>query len=317
MAIENKKYKLQLQDVITLNPQKPFNFLYTFWKPSHFYTGLECRNMESAWRTFRLDVDLLAGIKAIKKIDDVEIEIYANRGISDREKEKLTNRIIHSYGLDEKWIDIDLPNEQQKNQELNCILERFRGTRISCPESIFEIAIISLLLQNTTIKRSTSMLGNLLDSFGSIVDFDGKQLKTFFHPTEILGVQEEYFKEKCRLGYRAKYLVNFANFFTAHKEDWLRKLPEDQLTIELQKIKGVGEYTSNVICSHAFRHTDKIGIDSWNKKILGGFLYNNDQTESLELKSKLIRDFGKNAGFFSTLIIENEYINQSPDPPLE
>jgi len=317
MVTETKKCELQFQDVIILNTQKPFNFLYTFWKPSHFYTGLECRTLESAWRTFRLDVDLLTGIKATKKGDDIEIEIYANRSMSDSEKEKLTKRVIHSYGFNEKWNDIDIPKKLQKNQELNNILEGFKGTRISCPESIFEIAIISLLLQNTTIKRSTSMLGNLLDSFGKIVEFDGKQLKIFFHPTEIQGIEEEYFKEKCRLGYRAKYLVSFSDFFTSYNEDWLRTLPEEQLTIELQKIKGVGEYTSNVICSHAFRHTDKIGLDSWNKKILGVFLYNDDKIESSMLKEKLIGDFGKNAGFISTLIIENEYINQSPDPPLK
>jgi len=311
----DKKAKLHLQDKVVLKPQEPFNFLYTFWKPSHFYTGLECRTQHSAWRTFRLDKDLLTGIKASKKDNGTEIEIYANREISDKEKESLTKRIIHSYGFDEKWNDIAVPKKQQ-SKELMQILNEFKGTRISCPESIFEIAIISLLLQNTTIKRSTSMLANLLDSFGSKVEFDNRELKIFFHPTEIIDVSEGYFKEKCRLGYRAKYLVNFAKFFTENNEEVLRALPEESLTSELQKIKGVGEYTSNVICSHAFRHTDKIGLDSWNKKILGGFLYDNPQIEGQELKSVLIKDFRRNAGFVSTLIIENEYLNKSPDPLL-
>ncbi|MGH3869989.1 MAG: hypothetical protein ACRDSR_00490 [Pseudonocardiaceae bacterium] len=40
--------------------------------------------------------------------------------------------------------------------------------------TLFEIAIISLLLQNATVARTTQMMTNLLDHYGRVVTFDGQ-----------------------------------------------------------------------------------------------------------------------------------------------
>lgn len=44
-------------------------------------------------------------------------------------------------------------------------LQALAGMRQSCPENLFEIAIISLLLQNATVARTTQMMTNLLDHY--------------------------------------------------------------------------------------------------------------------------------------------------------
>ena len=51
--------KLLKKEVIKLPVIKPFNFRYTFWKPSHFKTGFETHSPGVSWRTFRIKNNIL------------------------------------------------------------------------------------------------------------------------------------------------------------------------------------------------------------------------------------------------------------------
>ena len=54
-----KSIELKEKFTLKLKPVKPFNYLYTFWKPSHFYTGLEEHTKTCTWRTFRISKKIL------------------------------------------------------------------------------------------------------------------------------------------------------------------------------------------------------------------------------------------------------------------
>jgi 3-methyladenine DNA glycosylase/8-oxoguanine DNA glycosylase len=112
--------------------------------------------------------------------------------------------------------------------------------RQSCPENLFEIAIISLILQNATVARTTQMMTNLLDHYGLVAESYGVTLKAFFTPEEITGIDEATFREHDRLGYRAKYIGRFAEFFTTHDPDEVDHASKAELMTEFQTIKGVG-----------------------------------------------------------------------------
>jgi 3-methyladenine DNA glycosylase/8-oxoguanine DNA glycosylase len=152
-------------------------------------------------------------------------------------------------------------------KEMRPILKAFTGMRISCPESLFEIAIVSLLLQNTTIKRSIQMMTNLLNRYGDLVLFDDITLRIFFSPRHMLAVSEDELRKECRLGYRAKYLPEFAKFFSECDDDGLRDLNATTLMSTIENIKGVGPYTSGIIASHALRAPNALALDVWNTKL--------------------------------------------------
>jgi 3-methyladenine DNA glycosylase/8-oxoguanine DNA glycosylase len=304
---------LNFQKSFKIIPEQPYNFQYSMWKPSHFYTGLEVHSSKYSWRTMRFDLNTFAAFVAHEQKNYIEFCLYANTHLSEYAIEKIKKRIIYSYGLHEPC---NIPKKiTGKNNYVKTVYTKYSGTRISCPENIFEISIISLLLQNTTIKRTTSMFRNLIENYGKLVKINDIVLYVFFHPMDLINIKETELKEKCRLGYRAKYIKNYATFFNNNYEDDLWKLSKAELLEKLQTIKGVGPYTSNVVASHALRDTQAVSLDSWNRKILSKNIYNREPIEKDELNDMLCRDFDKYAGIISTYIIENVY-SENPVVPL-
>lgn len=312
--MKTRTNKLTKSFEIKVQKMEPFNFLFTFWKPSHFFTGLEAHTGKCSWRTFRMKDDLIIGARFKDDNKYIDITIYTNREIDVSEKTSIITRIDNSYGLSEKY---DLENNENYPDRVRILLNKFIGTRISCPESFFEMTIISLILQNTTIKRTTSMLSNLLDNYGLIAEFDGKRLKVFFTPSEIRNIQSEEYKEICKLGYRAKSMVEYVRFFNENAESFLRSLSKGMLLQQLQKIKGVGPYTANVIASSVLRGKKEVGLDCWNSKILGDYYYRDANISLEELSKRVNNDFGDNAGMISMYVVEDLYIACSPAPLID
>lgn len=295
-----------------ISVSQPFNRLYTLWKPSHFYTGLEIHSADCSWRTFRVDSKTFAAAKMYLQRDDLVIEIFANTVLNECQISDLREHVIRSYGLTDTY---HIPAHiVEINPHVKAFFPKLQGTRISCPENIFEISIISLLLQNTNISRTTTMFKNLMERYGRIVIFDGMALYTFYSPQDLLTVTDNELKE-CRLGYRAKYIRNYAEFFSQHHENELRKLSKEDLLALLETIKGVGTYTSSIVASSALRDTKAIPFDAWNRKILASRLYGTDFTDTEALKMHIIRDFGDFSGLIAMYVIENEYI-EKPVVPL-
>lgn len=308
---------ISLQHVKTLSLRvvKPFNCLYTFWKPSHFFTGLEVHSPNCSWRSFRVDSETFTAAKMIFQDDEIKIEIYANKKLTLEQVADLQKHIISSYGLDEGY---ELPQQIiDANRHVSNFLPMLYGTRISCPEYFFEISIVSLLLQNTNISRTTSMFRKLIEHYGKLVLFDGMALFSFYSPEDVLTATEEKIKENCRLGYRAKYIRNYADFFSKNSELELRKLGKEELLSLLETIKGVGKYTSNIVASSALRDTKAIPFDSWNRKILASRLYDADSLDTEYLRVQIEKDFGEFSGLIAMYVIENEYIGNPVVPLLK
>lgn len=297
---------------LVISVSQPFNRLYTLWKPSHFYTGLEIHSADCSWRTFRVGNEIFVATKMYLQRDDLVVEVFSNNVLSEQQISDLREQVIRSYGLTDTY---HIPKHIiEANPHVKAFFPRLQGTRISCPESIFEISIVSLLLQNTNISRTTTMFKNLMERWGRIVIFDGMALYTFYSPEDLLTVTEDELKE-CRLGYRAKYIRNYAEFFSKNCENKLRKLSKDDLLALLETIKGVGTYTSSVVASSALRDTKAIPFDAWNRKILASRLYEADFTDTEALRMRIIRDFGDFSGLIAMYVIENEYI-EKPVVPL-
>lgn len=167
----------------------PFNFRYTLWKPSHFATGLEQHSLDTSWRTFRVGEHLCVVVMRMDNENTLRAEVFSDRGWTGTDHVRLAARLTHSYGLAEDisvFVDHAATVPQMEGP-----LTALAGMRQSCPENLFEIAIISLLLQNATIARTTQMMTNLLDHYGRVVTFDAVTLKTFFTPAEIAGIDEQ------------------------------------------------------------------------------------------------------------------------------
>ncbi|MGA5266249.1 DNA-3-methyladenine glycosylase family protein [Streptomyces lydicamycinicus] len=290
----------------------PFNFRHTLWKPSHFGTGLEAHTETRSWRTFRID-SLIIGVALTNGHDDrtISVEVFTDGDYAPEHRDRLARRLTTSYGLDEDLapfteLAADVPAMRDP-------LHALFGMRQSCPEDHFEIAVIALLLQNTTISRTTQMTRNLLTRHGRLVHFDGITLRAWFTPAEIAAVTAEEFKERDRLGYRAKALPHFAAFFRDHHPEDLAAA--DNLVELFQQIKGVGPYTAAVMASHASRDPAVFGVDVWNRKILARRLLDTEDAAPEAIHEHLTRLFPGHAGTAALYLVEHEYL-RTPVAPL-
>lgn len=296
-------------DTLRLAVKQPFNFRYTLWKPSHFATGLEQHTQATSWRTFRMG-ELLTGVAmAMEDADTLRAEVYAEGAWHEADRDRLTTRLTHSYGLDEDISAFVAQAEQVP--AMRQPLAALAGMRQSCPENLFEIAIISLLLQNATVTRTTQMMTNLLDHYGRVVEFGGVTLKAFCTPEEIADVDEATFRERDRLGYRAKYIGRFAEFFAARDPDVTDHADKAELMREFQTIKGVGPYTAAIIASHAVRDPAALGLDVWNRKLLAKRFLGVDDAEAAVVMAEMTRLFPGYEGLAGLYVIENVYREQA------
>lgn len=304
---------LRQVDSIVLPVTAPFNFRYTLWKPSHFPTGLEAHTPQFSWRTFRLG-ETRCGVRLEMAGNALRVDVFASGRWTERLRERLKRRLIRSYGLAEDIGPILVA--MRTHRSLRPALDALEGMRISCPESLFEISIISLLLQNTTVGRSRQMMSLLLSRYGATVDMDGCRLWSFFSPHDLDGATEAEFRTHSRLGYRAKYLPAFTKFFIALDDDSLVGAPHDRVVAQLQGVRGVGPYTSGVIASSALRDPAAIAIDVWNRRLLARRIFGVEDMSARELEEKCRTIFPGYAGLAALYLIEFEYKDKPLDPLL-
>lgn len=305
--------RLRLVDELEFKVRKPFNFRLTLWKPSHFRTDLENHTKLMTRRTFRLG-ETFTAVQMQMKGNTFVAKVFASGKWTDTLRSRLSRRLDAAYGLSE---DISgFLQSAQVTPVTRSAATKLAGMKISCPENLFEISVLSLLMQNTTIQRSTQMLELLLIHYGAVVQVNDWSLRTFFSPKEILQISESELRTVCRLGYRAKYLPRFANFFASNKDEDLITMNTDVLKAEIQKIKGVGPYTANIVASHALRDPSALPLDVWNRKILAKALFDSNSADPARIRQQLESIFPGCAGLAALYLIEYEYFD-SPLAPLE
>ncbi|MGW5515367.1 DNA-3-methyladenine glycosylase family protein [Nocardia africana] len=302
-------------DTLRFSVTQPFNFRYSVWKPSHFATGLERHSQEISWRTFRVGEHVCGVIMHMADPDTLQADVFGENGWTEADRERLGARIIHSYGLNEDLSAFVAHAERVP--EMRESLTALAGMRQSCPENLFEIAVISLLLQNATVARTTQMMTNLLDHYGQIAEFGGVTLKAFFTPAEIAGIDESVFRERDRLGYRAKYIGRFAEFFTTHDPDKVDHASKAELMTEFQRIKGVGPYTAAIIAGSVVRDPSALGLDVWNRKILAQRFLHADDAEASVVQAKMTELFPGYEGLAGLYVIEDVYRKRAVVPLIE
>jgi len=130
-------------------------------------------------------------------------------------------------------------------------------------------------------------------------------------PAEIGGVDETTFRELDRLGYRARYIGRFAEFFTTHDPDEVYHASKAELMAEFQTIKGVGPYTAAIIAGSAVRDPSALGLDVWNRKLLAERLLNLSNATPDVVQAKMSELFPGYEGLAGLYVIEDVYRQQA------
>ena len=133
----------------------------------------------------------------------VKVSVFTELPVDDDQIDRVVSEMAFRYDL---YSDLsEFYNGFQDDELLSPVIERWRGVRPSSYSSLYEYLVTATILQNTNIRRTVQMAGNLFDRFGFQLAFDEQILSAFWDPQTIRDADEQELRQ-IKLGYRAKAL---------------------------------------------------------------------------------------------------------------
>lgn len=184
-----------------------------------------------------------------------------------------------------------------QNPRLAWIAERGIG-RLLRSSTVFEDLVKTICTTNCSWSLTKNMVSNLVDTLGQAVNLSEPSesstvhLKSFPTATAMASVNEEFYRNEIRAGYRSPYLVELAEAVAAGKldpEGWLDSdLPTAELKKEMKKVKGVGDYAAENLLKLVGRY-DGLALDSF----LRSQFYKTHNNENICPDKKIERHYNK------------------------
>jgi 3-methyladenine DNA glycosylase/8-oxoguanine DNA glycosylase len=260
-----------------LEPRAPYNFDANFHKPSHFPSSNNSWKSGTYWATMLWQGKIL-GFKFEDKGNIVSPRIRMtlfSRG------DLFTNELFQSLEQEIAWrfnFNQDISrfcSENMKDEFLRDPINRWRGMKPIAGNSLYEMLMIYIVLQNATVRRSVQMLENLFNKFGRRVSFDGQTLSTFWQPRAIVGSNEDELRA-LKVGYRAKSIMRISEQFVEGMVDEfaLRKMSYEDVKRELDKLYGIGPASVGGMLFELFYFLNGLQtIPPWEQKIMSRLLF--------------------------------------------
>jgi len=140
------------------------------------------------------------------------------------------------------------------------IARRGAGRILRAPTP-FEDAAKVLLTTNCSWGLTRAMVVNLVASFGRGGAFPDERF--------VAGFSEKRLREEIRCGYRAPFLLTFADRVASQRLDVARweepGRPDEEVEREIAAQPGFGPYAVQTLSRLLGRHA-KLGLDSWSRK---------------------------------------------------
>ena len=129
--------------------------------------------------------------------------------------------------------------------------------------TVFEDMIKTLCTTNCSWALTRNMVRNIVDLLG----VEGTRgAKAFPTPAALASVDEKFYRDEIRAGYRSPYFLEIAEAVASGEldpESWLSSdLPTAELKKEIKKLKGFGDYAADNLLKLLGRY-DGLALDSW------------------------------------------------------
>ncbi|WXG42075.1 MAG: hypothetical protein WED07_15150 [Candidatus Freyarchaeum deiterrae] len=279
-ATERKSFVIRVKE--------PFNFNLTIKKPAgwSWISPYEVMEQNKFWSTLRLRKGKLLGVKLNQRKKGIEAIIYSEEEVTEEQANETLN--IFKIGL---GADIDL-NEfygiAKKDSVLKHVIPDLYGMKPYFASSVFEKALLAICLQMAPIKRSNEMLDCITDNYGENLTFDGKNLKHWPSTSRLRRVSEKELKEKCKLGYRAKFINELSKVEHIPDITELWGKTTEEAIKELTDLPGIGKYSAGVILSK-----NTFPIDVWSSSIFHKLFFRKAPDKPRDVIEKVIEEAEK------------------------
>jgi len=250
----------------------PYSFELTVHSPAgwHWNNPLEIYHKGKIWAALHLSSNKPIGLRleSLGSIENPKVlaKFFSYQKLTKKEENEAIELVEQGTGLREDITEFY--EAVEKDSVLKHSIRNLYGMRRGLPlsENIFNSAILAVTLQNAPINRTYQMLQLLITNYGEKLTFDRKTTYTWPSPKPIMNADEKELTEKCKVGYRTQYLKSIAEAIATRTCPTIKELlqmPFEKAKAELVKLKGIGEYSAEVILPHG----EAFPIDSWSAQI--------------------------------------------------
>jgi N-glycosylase/DNA lyase len=204
--------------------------------------------------------------------------------------------VSHYFALDHPLSEIT--RSFHKDPTMEKALEFGKGLRI-IRQPIWECLGTFLTSAMKQVQQIRAMSLSLRKRFGQKLSGSGFEVYSYPEPEVLAEVSMADLLE-CRLGFRAKYLLQAAKAIANGEIDlgYLQSLPTEKVRMELCKLPGVGEKIANCVLLFAYQRLDAVPIDVWIGRVLKEVYFADRPEVSMrELKAFSAEYFGSYAGY--------------------
>jgi len=295
-ATPTKNMKLNKQKSFLVYPTSPFHFDSTFYKPGHFPSNDTKWEPGRRWQTMLWRGQKLGMIyenAETKLKPKVRVKIFSNKDLREDFREDLKQEIVWRFNL-----DLDLAGfykDVGKDPLLAPIIKKFSGLRPMHHGSLYEYLIIDIVLQNTVVRRSVSMLQSLFEKYGDLLEYDNQRFWCYWEPKVLAKADEQELRD-LKVGYRAKSLIRVSKPFANRKIDELelRNKSKEEQEKTLLSLYGIGPASVGYIMFDVFHRWDYLNhISPWEQKIYTKIFFNKDYEKNLVPVDTMLKRFDK------------------------
>lgn len=192
---------------------------------------------------------------------DEELKLeFSEKLKSEDSKLKIAENVKRILRMDE---DLSEFYELIKAEKDFVWISEIGAGRLLRSPTVFEDLIKTICTTNCSWALTKKMVANLVDKLG-VENKSGD--KTFPTPEAMGNVDEEFYRNEVRAGYRSAYFAELAEQVAGGKidpEKWLETdLPTNELKKEMKQIKGVGNYAAENLLKLVGRY-DGLALDSF------------------------------------------------------
>ncbi|HQR44534.1 MAG TPA: Fe-S cluster assembly protein HesB [Thermoanaerobaculia bacterium] len=180
------------------------------------------------------------------------------------------------------------------------VARRGAGRILRAPTA-FEDAVKVLLTTNCSWGLTRAMVVNLVEAFGRGGAFPDAPF--------VAGFTEKRLREEIRCGYRARYLLAFADRVASRTLDLARweeaERPDEEVEREISAQPGFGPYAVQTLSRLLGRHA-KLGLDSWSRKKVAELRFRGRRVSDARVE-RFYRPFGAWAGLAFWLDVTRDW----------
>jgi len=186
----------------------------------------------------------------------IRIQIHS----PDFDVKEIASSVRHILRLDDDFEAFYL--KTKASGSLSWVSQRNAGRLLRSP-TVFEDAVKTLCTTNCSWSLTKKMVSNLVEKLGERAA-DGR--RAFPTPVAMAAVDEKFYRDEIRAGYRSPYFVELAQAVVGGEldpEQWLTSgLSTPELKKEIKKVKGFGDYAAENLLKLLGRY-DGLALDSW------------------------------------------------------